>query len=169
MTTLEGTTTVPVVYAALEPGEDPEAFEKKCAVHADHHPLPLYLEEHHVIPRAWQAAWAPSNTTAGSDGIWDPRTEPLCRTGHGNVHFWIEAAMSRYAEHAGRESHSEAAIERAMSAAREAHGAPVGDEHLVALEGMRRFHQAGGKLLDLANAGILGGIYGRGASTPTDG
>jgi hypothetical protein len=28
--------------------------------------------------------------------LWDPRTVPLCRTGHGNVHYWLTYMMHKW-------------------------------------------------------------------------
>lgn len=61
-----------------------------CAAHKVHLPAPTYLELHHVIPQSWQKFWS------GNTELWDPHTVPLCRTGHGNVHFWLVWLMKNY-------------------------------------------------------------------------
>lgn len=54
---------------------------QRCATNAQ------YNELHHVIPQAWQNAWLEG------EKLFDPRTVPLCPTGHRNVHFWLVALM----------------------------------------------------------------------------
>lgn len=72
---------------------DRRATLSACQLHEYHSPIPTYNEVHHVIPRAWQQAWQPPEPLfPGSyDGqhLWDDRTVIICRTGHGNVHYWI--------------------------------------------------------------------------------
>lgn len=41
-----------------------------------------------MIPQAWQALWRPT-AHAATSGLWDPRTVPICPTGHRNVHWWL--------------------------------------------------------------------------------
>jgi len=61
------------------------ATKAKCEAHLAHYPRPLWLEYHHVIPVAWQLyLW---------QQVRDKRTVCLCRTGHGNVHWWIVRTM----------------------------------------------------------------------------
>jgi hypothetical protein len=66
-----------------------------CEAHKAHRPEPTYLEYHHVIPQAWQKLWKPDGKKAV---IWDPRTVALCRTGHGNVHYWLVKMMKTFAD-----------------------------------------------------------------------
>lgn len=64
-----------------------------CMAHKHHEPANETVELHHVIPQAWQHIWAPPGAALDSNGLWDPRTAPLCPTGHRNVHFWIVRLM----------------------------------------------------------------------------
>jgi hypothetical protein len=58
-----------------------------CQAHTFHRPVPTYRESHHAVPQAWQRHV--------NDGkLFDPRIIRLCRTGHGNVHYWL-AIMNR--------------------------------------------------------------------------
>lgn len=60
-----------------------------------------YNELHHVIPVEWQKFWQPPEPwpNEGVDPfnrvvrLWDARTVALCRTGHGNTHFWLARLM----------------------------------------------------------------------------
>jgi hypothetical protein len=92
----------------------PVATAKPCEVHRLHWtPFPTYNEQHHVIPQAWQRFWRPQGSAselrriaamndppvadeqfeAVMAGLFDPRVVVVCRTGHGNVHFWLTAMM----------------------------------------------------------------------------
>jgi len=105
-----------------------------CSARRSHAPAPLTIEQHHVIPRAWQAAYRPASAAGlplKSDDLWDPRTVPLCPTCHRNVHYWIVRLM---------------------------HGETVrasGVTQIAALA-LRRFTQAGGDLDNLRVAGLWG-------------
>jgi hypothetical protein len=126
--------TRPIVAATIPDGGDPIKFGSKCELRHEHQPQPRYLERHHIIPRAWQKFHRPRDEELqiapaqepDRDGIWYPETVFLCRTGHGNVHYWIERAMKLYVMLPPGPDHSE----RAMTAAREGQvarsGGPVG-------------------------------------------
>lgn len=60
---------------------------RACTAHRYHYPAPLTLEEHHVLPQAWQ------NFALGREALFDRRTVTLCPTCHRNVHHWIVALM----------------------------------------------------------------------------
>jgi hypothetical protein len=55
-----------------------------------------WTEEHHLTPRAWQAAWRPSPQTAPlrnvllSHDLWAPETYPVENSAHSWVHVWID-------------------------------------------------------------------------------
>lgn len=123
-----------------------------CSLHKTHEPRNLTVEEHHVIPRAWQRFYAPSLTPvyAGHyDGepLWDARTVPICPTGHRNTHALIVRTMRQVATTESED------IGAAAKAAGVAVHTPTGATALLALE---RFTAAGGKLLELTAAGELG-------------
>lgn len=61
-----------------------------CELHKFHRPQPVYLELHHIIPQAWQRS-------VNSGKLFDPRTASICRTGHGNVHYWLVLMNHRHA------------------------------------------------------------------------
>lgn len=81
------TAEVCVAHASVKTG--------RCSVVAQ------YNELHHVIPVEWQKLWQPPQPWEfqGQDPynrtavLFDARTEALCRTGHGNVHFWLARLM----------------------------------------------------------------------------
>lgn len=125
--------------------------DERCQAHGYHQPTPRYLEAHHVIPRAWQAAWRPPGETAV---IWAPHTVLLCRSGHGNVHYWIERMMRQIAMHPTLDP-----MEASRTAMAEQHD--VGrQEHVIARQGLVDFAAVGGNLAELAAAGVWGGLYG---------
>ena len=82
-----------------------------CSCGRRHSPAPRGTDDHHVIPRAWQAAWRPDplNAPPGTPsdvslGLWDPETVELAPTCHRNVHVAL-AAMMRLAQRVGEELH----------------------------------------------------------------
>lgn len=79
---------------AVPAGTDPAVWAGMCAATHSHSPVPRYLEFHHIIPRAWQAFFQPAGAEAGK--LWAPQTTPLCRTSHGNVHYWIEQYVRNF-------------------------------------------------------------------------
>lgn len=140
---------VPRLGETVPAGADPGAWSaERCVAHRYHAPEPRYLEEHHVLPRAWQAAWQPPAVPSGD--LWAPTTVLLCRTGHGNVHYWISRFMHEY----------DGSVERAVSRAiLDQHG--VGrQEHVIARRALDEFRDAGGDLAFLTYHGIWGGLYG---------
>jgi hypothetical protein len=72
-----------------------------CYLHTYHKPHVTYTELHHTIPREWQSVFTPPTFSQRVDAqwpnaklvegqwLWDARTMPICRTGHGNVHFYL--------------------------------------------------------------------------------
>jgi hypothetical protein len=80
-----------------------------CAAHKYHWPKPLTVEEHHIIPQAWQEHFAeggqrvilPSmvpDEELGNYGwtashLWHKETVTLCPTGHRNVHYYLVRLM----------------------------------------------------------------------------
>lgn len=106
-----------------------------CAAHRYHRPKPIYCEQHHVVPQAWQLEWEAK--------LWDPTTTPLCPTGHRNVHWWLarfmrvetESPEVAWGETPGR-------------------GYRRTSEQKVALLGMERWLASGRTLLSLREAGL---------------
>lgn len=89
-------------------------MSRSCTARRYHRPTPLTLEEHHVVPQAWQRFWRPDEHDADrtlaqrinhARGVglpdhnmetvylWDPRTVTLCPTCHRNVHVFIKELM----------------------------------------------------------------------------
>lgn len=144
-----------------------------CALHHHHSPEPTYTELHHVVPQAWQVAWQPpapwSNAGPSPDRrtpggkpviLWDARTTPICRTGHGNVHYWLVAIMRAFAAEGkdrpgtgiGRAVH-----EARMNARAKGHAPAIADLE-TATQAMTRWLDAGGQLELLVAAGLWGEI-----------
>lgn len=71
-----------------------------CELHRYHRPHPLRIENHHVIPRAWQRVWTPPGVTTGDD-LWYDATMPLCPTSHSNVHIVLVRLMRDYERQQG--------------------------------------------------------------------
>lgn len=59
----------------------------RCSMHKLHAPANHTIEEHHVIPQAWQ------HFKLGTEELFDKRTVPLCPTGHRNVHDCLVRLM----------------------------------------------------------------------------
>lgn len=135
-----------------------------CAAHKTHRPkLWAPLELHHVIPREWQAFYTPTPSTVSGTlpppttavatvVLWDARTVALCRTGHGNVHYWIVRLM--------REVKAKRTEDPALASAALVGGRT--EEQRIALLALTRMVEAGGSLVALADAGHLGGMFGSG-------
>lgn len=126
-----------------------------CEAHLSHAPTPTYCEVHHVIPRAWQGVWqpdvAPYPGHYDGQALWDARTKNLCRTGHGNTHFWIVQLM-----HAWEPGIDLAALSGNV---RRAFGNHVGHAEMsIAQEALIRFLAAGGDLQVLVDAKQWGSI-----------
>jgi hypothetical protein len=146
--------------------------------HRYHRPVPTYSEFHHVIPQAWQQFWTPPGmkpvAVAGVDALregdpsqlrllWDTRRVVLCRTGHGNVHFWLVRAMTAYtATLDDLGSNPQRFIDEAWALVRA--GAKKdrlrlnSKEAAIARLAMDRWQRAGGELVALCHAGLYGGI-----------
>lgn len=133
-----------------------------CVLHHHHAPAPTYQELHHVIPQAWQAHWQPPkpwpNAGRSPDRpgleLWDARTVAICRTGHGNVHFWLVKIMREVTAtpDLGQAEHDVKAHARATGLI-----ASVQD-FAQAVEAMTRWIDAGGTLDDLAAHHLWGEI-----------
>jgi hypothetical protein len=123
-----------------------------CMAHGYHAPPPDYLELHHVVPRDWQQAWRPPD--ARNVEVWLPITVPLCRTGHGNVHYVLERIMRSYA----RVGDLAEAITAAVAEVH-ADGLSVGRVELaVARRGPQTWVEVGGSLDLLIQGGHFGVI-----------
>ena len=111
--------------------------EERCELHRTHRPRNLTVEEHHVIPRAWQLLWLAPGGDPRQE-IWHPETITLCPTGHRNVHFWLVKYM--------KEGSGDAipSINRPTP------------EQMCAQDGMILFVQAGGSLAFLRDQHAFG-------------
>lgn len=154
----------PIPYGAAPPGSN-------CVIHKNHSPLVTYCELHHVVPQDWQATWSPPNFTHQPNDpnwphsglspdrpglyLWDARTDALCRTGHGNVHFYLVKLMHWMSE---RPNNIQDAIAYAQTQLRLTFRHQ--DPHAVAeaLLGIERFQQAGGSFSALWAAHSWGQI-----------
>lgn len=116
-----------------------------CALHKYHWPRPSHLEEHHIVPQAWQRFW---RSEAGY-GLWMPDTEPLCRTGHGNVHAHLVRLMKATL---GGDPEDPLAARIAYPGR--------GKEYEMAYSALARWKEAGGSLAALRTAKLWGGMYG---------
>lgn len=109
-----------------------------CTLHTTHTPVARTVELHHVIPQAWQRVWVPGDAKPDRNGLWDPRTVPICPTGHRNTHYWIVNLMRRV---------NGEVIPRV-----------VGNEVATAQLALDRFRAAGGRLIDLIAASEWGQV-----------
>lgn len=143
-----------------------------CAIHQEHQPLATYCEQHHIIPQEWQSVWSPPNFThqpgdpnwpfAGLSPdrpglyLWDGRTDPICRTGHGNTHFYLVKLMHWASERPNIAFKDQMTYARTQLRHTFAHL----EVHAVAeaLEAMVRFDAAGGNLATLWAAHAWGQI-----------
>lgn len=131
-----------------------EALQLPCQLHRSHRPDPLYVEQHHVVPRAWQQFWQPAvapfpGTYAGQK-LWDDRTVNICRTGHGNVHYWIVRLTRNWVP-----GDMGATIAGAKHSAPERPG-PA--DFATALQALERYMHVGGSINDLVAASEWGQI-----------
>jgi hypothetical protein len=152
----------------------PGATVGTCLLHETHTPHPRYMEQHHVVPRAWQAAWHPADvelgahdeidmvggTQYGTSGpatwplVWDNRTATLCRTGHGNVHWWLVLYMR--ALPTAWDDLSE--VFMAVHRERQHQMGDNAPERKLAQQAMLRWLEWGGDLVALRNQHLYGGI-----------
>lgn len=139
----------PLTVRSVGPAADPVKLARRCVAHRYHQPVPRYLEEHHVVPRAWQAAWRPPDTPGT---IWHPETVLVCRDGHGNIHYWIEQFMLHVRLDDTPEEAARRVLNRAQNVGRQ--------EHVIARRALERWVSNGGSLTFLAERGLNGGIYG---------
>lgn len=133
-----------------------------CSIHRKHSPEPTYAEKHHVIPQAWQfhyqppTPWPNQGPSPDHSGkiLWDARVIDICRTGHGNVHYYLVLMMHQYA----LTKDLKTAIKNTMV---NAHASGL---HLVQLDwywaeqAISRFTAAGGSLDDLVANKLWGEI-----------
>ena len=155
---------VPLLGVRIPDGGDPTEFGAKCVAEHDHHPEPRYLEAHHLVPRAWQHFYTPADMyfnggpfhKPDSSGLWCTETVLLCRTAHGNVHYWIERMVRAYGALAPGPDHAD----RARVQAREGQLHIGEHETQLAEQALVLFADAGGRVEKLFEAGLFGGIYG---------
>lgn len=137
--------------------EPPSALP--CSAHKSHAPEPSYTEQHHVIPQAFQHFWHPDGATP--DGkLFDARTVPLCRTGHGNTHF-ILVRLTRYFSEQQMTDPAQGDAETFVAAL--AKKALKGVKHEkaaaeIAQLGLVRWIAAGGSVQSLCEHGLWGSI-----------
>jgi hypothetical protein len=155
---------VPLLGITIPDGADPTEFGAKCAAEHTHHPEPRYLELHHIVPRAWQRFWQPNPShyvegvihEPNSQGLWCTITISLCRTAHGNIHYWIERMVRAYGALGPGPDHSD----RAMHQARQGQLHIGKEETAYAEQALILFSDAGGRVQELFEQGLYGGIYG---------
>lgn len=133
-----------------------------CEVHSPHYrhqPPPRTLEQHHPIPRGWQALWAPQvapfpGSYAGVS-LWDARTITVPPTCHRNVHYLIVRVMHALAGTSGPVTADDVdAAVRAVAAAE--HTTPRAPELQCAALAPLRYIAAGGNVRTLIAAGEWG-------------
>jgi hypothetical protein len=143
------------------PGESGtlEQFADQCEAHNTHFPLPLVLEEHHVVPQDWQDEWYPSGAHVGK--LWAPTTVKLCRTGHGNVHFWLVLFMHEYETmvESGMPNAAGTIDAACRNVLHDKRGYQRGDTR-IAKQGMVNFTTIGGNLMTLCRNKSYGAMYG---------
>jgi hypothetical protein len=146
----------------------PLSTHAPCSLHKAHDPTPVYCETHHVVPQAWQLHWqprepwpngGPSPDHAGVT-LWDARTVVICRTGHGNVHYWLVEIMHALADLGI--TIDRVRVEQAMHDVRavrlqEGH-APGHAEFDCAEQAILRYGDAGGSIPDLIANHLWGQI-----------
>lgn len=108
---------------------------QECEIHRFHRPRNHTVEEHHIIPQAWQHLWMPP---AFDRAPWHPETITLCPTGHRNVHFWLVEYMK------GTSGEDIPTINRPTT------------EQMCAQDGLILFKQAGGSLAFLRDQHAFG-------------
>lgn len=109
------------------------------------------LDDHHVIPQAWQHAWRPAEFAAPPGtpedvrlGLWDPETVELAPTCHRNVHIAL-AGMMRLAAKIGDELDNGPDYALVERAARALHGR-FGPEERIALLAVSTWESHGGEV-----------------------
>lgn len=141
-----------------------------CAAHKYHRPEPTFWEEHHIVPQAWQYFYVPGDDPGrplglvqgraahrdAIDQLWDKRKAVLCRTGHGNVHWWLVRFMKAI-ERWPRDTPEVQVIDQVI------YNVSTGirrwpKEREIARLAMVRFSDAGGSLRELADAHQYGQI-----------
>lgn len=145
-----------------------------CELHgsSNHAPEPLTVEQHHLIPQAWQhfaqqgakdalpeerARWARGAATAGVVVLFDPRTVGVAPTCHRNVHYCIVALMRALnAEPASSRDTLHPEFVRAIRRKLSVRGGMHGAEFECAQLALVRYAAAGHKLSELQAAGLYG-------------
>jgi hypothetical protein len=115
---------------------------ESCSLHVTHSPVNLTVEDHHIIPQAWQKFWWPQSPGTGwqkPGDLWDVRTAPCCPTGHRNVHALLVEIMHALASE-GTED---------IIAAIKASGVRQTTQRAMAVLALERWQAARGHLLDL--------------------
>lgn len=110
------------------------------------------LDDHHIIPRAWQAAWRPAEFAAPAGtpsdvslGLWDPETVELAPTCHRNVHIAL-AGMMRLAHKIGAELTPDAPSYALVERAARALVGRFGPEERIALLAVTTWESHGGEV-----------------------
>lgn len=119
-----------------------------------------------MIPQAWQAFWQPpqpwpdKGKSPDHQGLelWDAREVPLCRTGHGNVHFLLVRMMEQVPLIPPSTATMPSEQLAAYLAGRAKLGRAPRPELALAGQAIIRFVEAGGDLGALVAAGQLGAI-----------
>lgn len=137
---------------------------KTCSLHKVHHPPALTVEDHHIVPQAWQHYYqTPTGefdplygTKVNGQWLWDGRVVTLCPTGHRNVHFWIVALMRANTTFTSTLIPNDKEHVKSLAKAVLATGRHRTAELPIAMLALRRFLAAGGNLTTLAAVGLLG-------------
>jgi hypothetical protein len=122
-----------------------------CMLHGRHAPVPVLLEQHHIVPEGW---WGELVSESRND------IAIVCPTGHRSVHYYIERLMRGYAELVGegeppRVLRGELIGKAVKSLLRE--GKCNRNEVRMAREALLRFTAAGGSLKMLCDNDEWGG------------
>lgn len=146
---------------------------QKCALHPPDRDHALTIEQHHIIPQAWQHFWQPAPAPSpvptptpapasanleivGSGALWDPRTIALAPTCHRNVHFWIVAMMHAFHSQTAQGAVGIAAAKTAVIKKYGLSASHPPKEMAVSETGLQRYWSAGGDLHALGDAGEWG-------------
>lgn len=147
--------------------------DAKCEVHRTHRPAYAYCEAHHIIPQSWQQVFTPPGFKHQADKdfpyagpspdhtglyLWDARTVHVCRTGHGNVHFWLVKIMHIISDIKGDQSSLRAAVAQAQDEMHKIHQRIPYAELDISVFAITRFTGEGGSLQTLFNAKQFGAI-----------
>lgn len=149
----------------------PLGIVEYCAVHRSHEPEATYCEIHHIIPQAWQVFWQPPkpwpNEGPSPDRpgvtLWDARTVAVCRTGHGNIHYWLVKVTHAIASAPGADPEQPVTWKTALNAIRRqelnaGRHSPNRLDVEYSMQALVRFAAAGGKVADLIAHSLWGEI-----------